>query len=104
MIAKLHNGSIIGCPKSGVSNGSYHTSLPKYYESHLGVAAKDGYYPVKYTDKPEGDYEASWELINGEIVQVWVPYTPEPEPEDHVAARLEFLEECLLELSEVIYA
>lgn len=104
MIAKLVNGTLYPCPRRGSANGSYHTNLPKFYENHPSVAVSDGYYPVRYTEKPEGNYTPSWQLINNEIVQMWTPYTPEPEPEDHVAARLEFLEECLLELSEVIYA
>lgn len=109
MIAKLTNGIIYPCLIHGMDGRDrMHTNLPLYYEHNPDVAVVDGYYPVQYTDKPDGDYLPSWELqqINGvlTIVQVWTPYTPEPEPEDPVAARLEMIEECLLELSEVIYA
>lgn len=105
MIAKLENGKLVLCPKQGRDGrGGLHTNLPRYYEHHVAVAADDGYYPVVYTDKPEGDYTQSWELQNGDIVQVWTPYTPEPEPEDPVAARLDMIEECILEMSEIIYA
>ena len=38
------------------------------------------------------------------IVQIWTPYTPQPEPVDPITERLEMIEECLLEISEVIYA
>ena len=105
MIARLENGNIIPCPMNGQDgSGRQHSSLSLYYEKHPDIAAQDGYYPVRYTDKPEGDYQSSWELQNGEIVQVWTPYTPEPEPVDPYAERFEFIEECLLEMSEAIYA
>lgn len=85
MIAKLVNGYPVPCPKTGADgSGKYHTNLPKFYENHLGIAADDGFYPVQYTEKPDGDYLASWELQttqNGTmIVQIWTSYTPEPEP------------------------
>ena len=104
MIGKLENGNMIPCPKSGTDgNGILHTNLPAYYEKHLDRAGADSYYPVRYTEKPDGDYLPSWELIGGEIVQVWTPYTPQPEPEDPVAERLNFIEDCLLEMSEAVY-
>lgn len=81
MIARLIDGNIRPCPLHGKDgNGRYHSNLPSYYDKHLDIAAKDGYYPVRYVEKPEGDYTYEWQLINDEIVQVWVPYTPEPEP------------------------
>ena len=105
MIAKLVNGYPVQCPKRGEDGaGVYHTNLPRYYETHPDAAAAAGYYPMMYTDKPDGDYAPLWELQNGQIVQVWTEYTPQPEPEDPVATRLEMIEECLLELSEVLYA
>ena len=109
MIAKLVNGYPVPCPKKGADgSGSFHTNLPLYYARHLDVAAEDGYYPVQYTDKPDGDYLPSWELQEVEgvtmIVQLWTPYTPQPEPVDPITERLEMIEECLLEISEVIYA
>lgn len=81
MIGRLENGNMIPCPKSGTDgNGILHTNLPAYYEKHLDIAAADGYYPVRYTEKPEGNYIYSWELQSGVIVQVWSPYEPQPEP------------------------
>ncbi len=85
MIAKLVSGNLVPCPAQGVDvSGRMHTNLPRYYETHTDAAAEDGYYPVQYTDKPEGDYVSSWELQTVDcvqtIVQVWTPYTPEPEP------------------------
>ena len=81
MIARLIDGNMIPCPKQGRDGrGGLHTNLQTYYEKHLDKAALDGFYPVRYTDKPEGDYKSAWELINGEIVQTWTPYTPQPEP------------------------
>lgn len=82
MIGRLENGALYACPKSGLDGaGVMHTNLPAYYERHIDTAAADGYYPVRYTDKPEGNYLPSWDLIAGEIVQVWTEYTPQPEPE-----------------------
>lgn len=105
MVAKLQNGLLVPCPKNGTDgNGILHTNLLRFYENHTDTAAEDGYYPVRYTDKPDGDYLPSWELRGSEIVQVWTTYTPEQELEDPVASRLDMIEECLLELSEVIYA
>lgn len=85
MIAKLINGVPVPCPKQGADgSGNYHTNLPKFYENHLEIAADDGYYPVVYTEKPEGYYIDSWSLQLYEgvqsIVQIWTEYTPTPEP------------------------
>ncbi len=109
MIGKLTNGQLVPCPRQGQDGrGRLHTNLPVYYAHHVAEAAEDGYYPVRYTDKPEGDYLQSWELrttqSGAEIVQIWTPYTPEPEPEDPYAARLDMIEECILEMSEIVYA
>ncbi len=108
MIARIISGNIFPCPRQGYANGTYHTNLPRYYGNHPEAAAEDGYYPVRYTDAPDGDYLPSWSLQEDggalRIVQGWAPYTPQPEPEDPVAARLEMIEECLLELSGVLYA
>lgn len=105
MIARLSQGNLVPCPRQGRDGyGKLHTNLSGYYERHLDLAAEDGYYPVRFTDKPDGDYVSSWIFSSGEILQVWTPYTPEPEPEDPVAARLEMIEECILEMSEIIYA
>ena len=104
MIGKLENGVLHPCPKSGLDgSGVMHTNLAAFYEKHADTAAEDGFYSVRYTDKPEGDYLPSWELIGGEIVQVWTPYTPQPEPADPIAERLDFIEDCLLEMSEAVY-
>ena len=109
MIAKLANGHPVPCPQKGADgSGKMHTNLPLYYARHLDVAAEDGFYPVQYTDKPDGDYLASYEMQEVEgvtmIVQVWTPYTPQPEPVDPITERLEMIEECILEMSEIIYA
>ena len=104
MIAKLANGVIYPCPKKGRDGtGRMHTNLPLFYEKHPTSSVSDGYYPVRYTDKPDGDYISSWELQNGEIVQVWTEYTPQPEPQT-IEERLDMVEECILEMSEIIYA
>ena len=105
MIVKLVDGKLVPCPKTGKDGrGIPHTNLPLYYERNLDTAEEDGFYPVQYSDKPDGDYLPSWELQSGRIVQIWTPFTPEPEPEDPVAARLDMIEECILEMSEIIYA
>lgn len=105
MIAKLENGSLIPCPKQGRDGrGGLHTNLPQYYAAHPQRGAADGYYPVRQTPRPAGDQTMSWSMQDGEIVQVWTPYTPQPEPEDPILARLEMIESCLLEMSETIYA
>ena len=85
MIATLVSGNLVPCPKRGTDgNGKFHTNLPLYYEHHLDVAMSDGYYPVKFTDKPEGNYRESWNIQLDDnvmkIVQIWTEYTPEPEP------------------------
>ena len=85
MIAKLTNGRLVPCPRQGRDGrGGLHTNLPLYYERHADAAERDGFYPVVYTDKPEGDYRSSWALqeVEGvmQIVQTWTEYTPEPEP------------------------
>lgn len=85
MIAKLINGCPVPCPKQGADgSGNYHTNLPRFYENYLEIAATDGYYPVVYTEKPEGNYIDSWNLQLYEgaqsIVQIWTEYTPTPEP------------------------
>ena len=104
MIGKLENGVLHPCPKSGLDgSGVMHTNLAAFYEKHADTAAEDGFYPVRYTDKPEGDYVSSWELQNGEIVQVWTKHTPQPEPVDPVTERFEFIENCLLEISEKLW-
>ena len=82
MIARLSSeGRLIPCPQIGVDAfGRVHTNLRRFYELFPGVAARDGFYPVRFTDKPEGNYFDSFELRDNEIVQVWTEYTPEPEP------------------------
>lgn len=105
MIAKLVSGNLVQCRKYGRDgSGRVHTDLPSYYAAHLDEAAVDGYYPVRFTERPEGDYKAIYELIDGEIVQGWEEFTPEPEPADPVEERLDMLEECILEMSEIVYA
>lgn len=80
MIAKLVNGNIIPCPLKGKDGvGRYHSNLEKYYESKPVLAMSEGYYPVEYTEKPEGNFISAWQLINNVIKQVWEPYTPAPE-------------------------
>lgn len=109
MIAKLVDGNLIQCPKQGQDGrGILHTNLPVFYDHHLALAAEDDYFPVQFTDKPEGNYMPSYKMqeVEGimQIVQNWTPYTPEPDREDSVTARLNMLEECLLEMSEIVYA
>lgn len=108
MVAKLENGVLYPCPQHGCDGGGrYHTNLPRFYEHNPDIAVQDGYYPVTHTDKPDGDYLPSWELqeVEGimQIVQVWSPYTPEPEPADPITERFEFIEDCLLEISEKLW-
>ena len=104
MIARLSQGSLIPCPKQGRDGyGKLHSNLSGFYERHPDIAAEDGYYPVRFTDKPDGDYVSSWIFSSGEIVQVWTPYTPEPEPVDPIIERFEFIEDCLMEISEKLW-
>jgi hypothetical protein len=58
---------------------------------------------VVETEPPEGECEPVYVVENGRIVQSWQAVEPEPEPQS-VEDRLDMIEECLLELSEVIYA
>lgn len=87
MIAKLVSGNLVQCRKYG-RDGSWrvHTDLPSYYAAHLDEAAVDGYYPVVFVPKPEGNCMASWTLQSYDgrlqIVQVWTPCDPQPEPVD----------------------
>jgi len=85
MFAQLENGVLYPCPQHGCDGGGRpHTNLRRFYERNPDIAVQDGYYPVTHTDKPDGDYLPSWELQEVEgvtmIVQVWTPYTPQPEP------------------------
>ena len=94
MLARLINGCTVPCPKQGTDgSGSFHTNLPLYYARHLDVAAEDGYYSVRQTDKPDGDYRSSWALqeVEGvmQIVQTWTEYTPEPGPVDPIMERMD---------------
>ena len=103
-LAKLENDRPRYCPQTGMdTQGRYHTNLPRYYEKR-DPQDRDGWLEVVYTDKPAGDYTDVYEIADGRIVQRWQAFDPQPEPVDPVAQRLDMIEECLLEISEVIYA
>ena len=42
------------------------------------MLAKLGYYPLVESEKPEGDYRATYALVDGSVVQSWEAYTPAP--------------------------
>lgn len=112
MYAKLINGTLRSAPKKVDYNGKTIFNPPE--EILLGM----GYLPVTYTDmptdSPDGQhYESSWSQTDTEIVQVWtlVDDPAEPEPEVTQEERIEALEsqnqmlvECLMEMSETVYA
>ena len=98
---KLADGRLHLCPQSGADGqGRLHTNLPKYYET---AADRDGWMEIVETDRPAGDYTPVYTVEDGRIVQRWQEVEPQPEPVDPVMARIEFLEDCLLEMSEVVY-
>ena len=100
-LGKLTNGRLHLCPLRGTDGrGRLHTNLPQYYEN---AADRDGWMEVVETEPPEGDHEPIYTVENGRIVQRWQAVEPqidEPTLED----RLDMIEECLMELSEVLYA
>ena len=112
MYAKLINGTLRSAPKKVDYNGK--TIFNPTENVLLGM----GYLPVTYTDmptdSPDGQhYESSWSQTDTEIVQVWtlVDNPAEPEPEVTQEERIEALEsqnqmlvECLMEMSETVYA
>ena len=112
MYAKLINDTLISAPKKVDYNGKIIFNPTE--EILLGM----GYLPVTYTDMPtdapDGQhYESSWSQTDTEIVQVWtlVDNPAEPEPEVTQEERIEALEsqnqmlvECLMEMSETVYA
>lgn len=96
---KLVEGMLHLCPLRGADGqGRLHTNLPKYYET---AADRDGWMEVVYTERPEGDYEPYYIVENLKIVQYWRETEPAPDPYD---SRLDMIEECILEMSEIIYA
>lgn len=99
---KLENGRLVLCPKSGRdARGRLHTNLPQYY-AH--AADREGWLEVVYTAPPEdGAYTPGFVEQDGRIVQQWTPYTPDPQPADPVTERFEFIEDCLLEISEKLW-
>lgn len=97
---KLTDGRLHLCPFRGADGqGRLHTNLPRYYEH---AADRDGWLEVVETEPPEGDYEPIYTVVNGQIVQSW--QAVEAETDDPDAAWREMIEECLLELSEAVYA
>ena len=112
MYAKLVNGTLRSAPKTVNYNGNTILNPPE--EILLGM----GYLPVTYTDMPTDasngqHYEPSWSQTDTEIVQVWtlVDNPAEPEPEVTQEERIEALEsqnqmlvECMMEMSETVYA
>lgn len=112
MYAKLVNGTLRSAPKKVYYNGKIMFNPPD------DVLREMGYFPVTYTDMPTDvpsgkHYESHWEQTDAEIVQVWtlVDNTAEPEPEVTQEERIEALEsqnqmlvECLMEMSETVYA
>ncbi|MCQ2308199.1 MAG: hypothetical protein MJ000_11670 [Bacteroidales bacterium] len=70
-LVKLENGRLVFCPKSGISGGYHHTNLPKYYADHPEEAKKDGWMELRETQRPDGNYYATYAIKNGEVVQEW---------------------------------
>lgn len=112
MYAKLISGTLRSAPKKVTYNGKTIFNPPEE------ILLDMGYLPVTYTDiptdAPHGQhYESSWSQTDTEIVQVWtlVDNPAEPEPELSADERIEALEsqnqmlvECLMEMSETVYA
>lgn len=102
--AKLENGILKRCPKADMSGKSYHTNLPLYYEHNPDKAYADGWLELILTGKPEGSYASKYKVENKQLVQYWVELpVPEPEP-DPIEERMNMIEECILEMSEIIYS
>lgn len=112
MHAKLKNGFLRSAPKTIVLDG-------KTINNPLSEELEQlGYKPVVYTDMPtevtEGKHwESEWEEGDTEITQVWklvddpIYPTPEPTPEERIEAlesQNQMLVECLMEMSETVYA
>ena len=112
MYAKLMSGTLRSAPNKVDYNGK--TIFNPTENVLLGM----GYLPVTYTDMPTDasngqHYESHWEQTDAKIVQVWtlVDNPAEPEPEVTQEERIEALEsqnqmlvECLMEMSETVYA
>lgn len=77
---KLADGRLHLCPLRGADgHGRLHTNLPKYYET---ASDRDGWMEVVETERPHGDYEPTYSVEDGKIVQSWVPVAPTPAPVD----------------------
>lgn len=112
MYAKLMYGTLRSAPNKVDYNGKTIFNPPEE------ILLDMGYFPVTYTDMPTDapdgkHYESSWSQTDTEIVQVWtlVDNPAEPEPEVTQEERIEALEsqnqmlvECLMEMSETVYA
>ena len=112
MYAKLINGTLRSAPKKVDYNGKI------IFNPTEEILLELGYLPVTYTDMPtdapDGQhYESSWKQNDTEIVQAWtlIENPAEPEPEVTQEERIEALEsqnqmlvECLMEMSETVYA
>lgn len=76
---KLIEGTLHLCPTFGADGqGRIHTNLPLYYEH---ASDRDGWMEVVFTDPPDGNYDASYSVVNGKIVQSWTE-VEEDETED----------------------
>ena len=78
----IESTHIVRAPHDGISDGRYHTDLPRFYQKHPDKAAVDGFFELVKTDKPEGYYEPRYTKDGAKIYQTWEPFTPpEPEPD-----------------------
>lgn len=109
---KLENGYIQYAPTTVIWQGHIVNNPDETKLKELG------YLPIKKVDMPQDaqqgqHYESSWEQSETEIVQVWKLVKNEPIPEipptleermDELKNENQFLSQCLMEMSEIVYA
>ena len=105
--AKLENGILKRCPKSGISGKSLHTNLPLYYSDNPSVALVDGWKELVETERPEGYCAPTYTETDTQIIRNW-QVLPEPEPTpnplEELMNEIAVLTDAILEMSEQVYA
>lgn len=86
--AKLENGILKRCPKTGMIGKSYHTDLPLYYERFPEKAYANGWLELVETDKPEGNYIPRYKEDGHQLIQYWEKL-PDPEPQPDPMRQIE---------------
>lgn len=91
MYAKLQDGALIKAPKILQYNGYI------YHNPQAAIYLANGYYPVVNTPYPEQEddskqYEAHYEQLENEIVQVWVEVVPEENIAEDILTNDEYVE------------